>query len=120
MTPFQWILVSAIAGLGVVSAFAIAKGKIGRLAGAVWMVVLLVGLMAAIDPERVTKVANAVGINRGADLVLYLLALAVFWGFLLVYIPLRRVRRELTLVVRRLAGMAAEEGGAGAPRRQEP
>ena len=103
-----------------VSAFAIAKGKIGRLAGAVWMVVLLVGLMAAIDPERVTKVANAVGINRGADLVLYLLALAVFWGFLLVYIRLRRVRRELTLVVRRLAVMEAEEGGAGAPRRQEP
>jgi hypothetical protein len=111
MTPFQWILVSAIAGLGVVSAFAIAKGKIGRFAGIVWLAVLLVGLLAAIDPDRVTRIANAVGINRGADLVLYLLALAVFWGFLLVYIRLRRVRRELTLVVRRLAVMEAEEGG---------
>ncbi|MGA1058184.1 MAG: DUF2304 family protein [Phycisphaerales bacterium] len=120
MTPFQWILVSAIAGLGVVSAIAIAKGKIGRPAGIAWIAVLLVALLAAIDPERVTKVANAVGINRGADLVLYLLALAVFWGFLLVYIRLRRVRRELTLVVRRLAVMEAEEGGAGTPRRQEP
>lgn len=112
MTPFQWILVAAIAALGVVSALAIAKGRIGRFAGGVWLVVLLLGLLASIDPERVTKVANALGINRGADLILYLLAVAVFWGFLLVYIRLRRVRRELTLVVRRLAVMEAEEGGS--------
>ncbi len=111
MTPFQWILVGAIAALAAVAVLAIVKGKIGRIAGAAWIVVLLVGLLASIDPERVTKVANALGINRGADLVLYLLALAVFWGFLLVYIRLRRVRRELTLVVRRLAVMEAEEGG---------
>lgn len=111
MTPFQWILVGAISALGAVAAVAMAKGKIGRLAGAAWIVVLLVGVLASIDPDRVTRVANALGINRGADLVLYLLALAVFWGFLLVYIRLRRVRRELTLVVRRLAVMEAEEGG---------
>ena len=111
MTPFQWILVGAISALAAVAVLAIAKGKVGRVAGAAWIVVLLVGLLAAIDPDRVTKIANAVGINRGADLVLYLLALAVFWGFLLVYIRLRRVRRELTLVVRRLAVMEAEEGG---------
>ena len=112
MSPFQWILVVAISTLAGVAVLAIAKGKIGRLAGAAWIVVLLVALLASIDPDRVTKIANAVGINRGADLVLYLLALAVFWGFLLVYIRLRRVRRELTLVVRRLAVMEAEEGGA--------
>lgn len=112
MTPFQWILVGAISALAAVAVLAIVKGKIGRVAGAAWLVVLLVGLLATIDPDRVTRVANAVGINRGADLVLYLLALAVFWGFLLVYIRLRRVRRELTLVVRRLAVMEAEEGGA--------
>ncbi len=112
MSPFQWILVVAISALAGVAVLAIAKGKIGRLAGAAWIVVLLVALLASIDPDRVTKIANAVGINRGADLVLYLLALAVFWGFLLVYIRLRRVRRELTLVVRRLAVMEAEEGGA--------
>lgn len=112
MTPFQWILVGAISALAAVAVLAIVKGKIGRVAGGAWLVVLLVGLLATIDPDRVTRVANAVGINRGADLVLYLLALAVFWGFLLVYIRLRRVRRELTLVVRRLAVMEAEEGGA--------
>ena len=102
----------AISALAAVAVLAIVKGKIGRVAGGAWLVVLLVGLLATIDPDRVTRVANAVGINRGADLVLYLLALAVFWGFLLVYIRLRRVRRELTLVVRRLAVMEAEEGGA--------
>ena len=57
-------------------------------------------------------VPGAADEGRGADLVLSLLALAVFGGFLLVYIRLRRVRRELTLVVRRLAVMEAEEGGA--------
>ena len=111
MTPFQWILVGAIAAFAAVAVLAIVKGKIGRIAGAAWIVVLLVGLLASIDPERVTTVANALGINRGAYLVLYLLALSVFCGFLLVYIRLRRVRRELTLVVRRLAVMEAEEGG---------
>jgi len=39
---------------------------------AVW----LTALIAISDPELVTRFANALGIGRGADVVLYLFALA--------------------------------------------
>jgi hypothetical protein len=110
MTPFQWILIGAISLLAAGTLLLRRGGALGRGATAVWLGVFAVGLLASIDPDRVTRVANAIGIQRGADLLLYLLVLAVLQGFLLIYIRLRRVRRDMTLVVRRMALLEAERG----------
>lgn len=110
MTWFQWILIGAISALSAGTVLLARRGALGRAAAAAWLGVLAIGLIASIDPERVTRVANAIGIRRGADLLLYLLVLAVLQGFLLIYVRLRRVRRELTLVVRRMALLEAERG----------
>ena len=56
------------------------------------------------------------GISRGTDLLLYIMVLAVLQGFLLVYLRLRRVRRELTILVRKLALLEAHEPGASTNR----
>lgn len=112
MTPFQWILVSSFAALAALATVAVVAGRLGRVAGLFWVAAFVVGGLAAIEPDRVTTVANALGIHRGADLLLYLLVLAVFWGFLLVYVRLRRVRRELTVLVRHVAILEAEQGGS--------
>jgi hypothetical protein len=115
MTGFQWILIVAISALAAATLVLARRGALGRGAAAAWLVLLAIGLLASIDPERVTRVANAMGIRRGADLLLYLLVLAVLQGFLLIYIRLRRVRRELTLVVRRMALLEAERSPASEP-----
>jgi hypothetical protein len=59
--------------------------------------------LAVIQPDLTTKVAHTVGIRRGADLLLYCAVVAMIAGFLMIYVRLRRLRREITLLVRELA-----------------
>ncbi|MCP4069505.1 MAG: DUF2304 domain-containing protein, partial [Phycisphaeraceae bacterium] len=62
---------------------------------------------AAVDPDRTTRFARTIGINRGTDLIVYLVTIVVFQGFVIFYLRLRKVRRELTLLVRQLALLEA-------------
>lgn len=96
--------------LGVLAVFGLVGGlrrTIGRPAAAMILIVSTLGILAAVDPDRLTTVARALGINRGTDLIVYLVTLAVFQGFVVFYLRLRKVRRELTLLVRQLAILEA-------------
>ena len=55
-------------------------------------------------------VARKLGIGRGADLLLYCSVGVMMVGFLMVYIRLGRLRREITLIVRHLALKESQEG----------
>ncbi|MEY2714030.1 MAG: hypothetical protein RIT24_373 [Planctomycetota bacterium] len=108
MTAFQILLIAALTALAFVIAALALRRTIGRLAAAAWLVVIGTGLVFAIEPNWTTLIARKLGINRGTDLLLYVLVLAVLQGFLIIYLKLRRVRRELTLLVRELAIREAE------------
>lgn len=117
MTTFQIILLSALGATAASLAVAAARGRLGRLVALAWIVALAAGMVFAIEPDWTTRIARKVGINRGTDLVLYLLVVASIQGFLLLYLKLRRVRRELTLLVRELAireaaGRTRADGGS--------
>ncbi|MFM1804079.1 MAG: hypothetical protein RL136_958 [Planctomycetota bacterium] len=103
MTAFQIILLSSLGAIALTIVALMLRGAVGRIAGALWLLVLFAGMVFAIKPNLTTTIANALGISRGTDLLLYLLVLAVLYGFLLIYLKLRRVRRELTLLVREIA-----------------
>lgn len=107
MSPFQIVLLVVLGGMIAFIAQAVVRGRLGRPAGAIWLVVLGLGVIASIDPDSTTTLARRLGISRGTDLILYVLVLAVLQGFLVFYLRLRRVRRELTILVRRLAIMEA-------------
>lgn len=109
MSPFQVILIVLLAGLLAFVVQAGVRRTIGRPFAVITSIILLVGILAAIAPDRTTTISRAVGISRGTDLVLYVLVLAVLQGFLVFYLRLRKVRRELTLLVRRLAILEAPQ-----------
>lgn len=111
MSPFQWILIAVLGATLAADLYATTTRRLAPAAGVLFAVLLVLGILASIDPDRVTRIANAVGIQRGADLLLYLLVPATIAGFLAMYVRLRRVRREMTIVVRRLAQLEAEPGG---------
>lgn len=114
MTTFQIII---IATLGVIAIFAVAgafRRSIGRPAAATILIVSIAGILAALDPDRTTRFARAVGINRGTDLIVYVVTLVVFQGFVVFYLRLRKVRRELTLLVRHVAILEASSRNAPA------
>jgi hypothetical protein len=119
-TGFQTIGVVLLGALFVFSLAAVFLGRATRREGLAWALVWFCAALAIIRPELTVRVAKAVGIGRGADLVLYCSVVAMMVGFMMMYVRLRRIQRELTLVVRHLALREAsveanpETGVAGA------
>ena len=107
MNMFQIILLVFLGTLGVAVLVFGARRSIGRPIAVVMLVVLAIGMLATLDPDRMTVIARTLGISRGSDLILYVMTLVVLQGFFIFYLRLRKVRRELTLLVRRLAIMEA-------------
>jgi hypothetical protein len=103
LNPFQIVVVAFAACLFIGSIIAMVRGWLTRREGLVWAVVWLAAGVTVAWPEVTAIVANALGIGRGADLLLYCSVIVMMVGFLMIYARLRAVRRDVTLLVRRLA-----------------
>lgn len=103
MNPFQILALSVVALLFLLSALLFVKGWATRRDAILWMLLWIAAGVAIAWPKVTKIVANALGIGRGADLLLYCTFAAMMVGFLMIYARLRRLRRELTLLVRHLA-----------------
>jgi hypothetical protein len=119
LNAFQLVMSTAmLAGLLALLA-GVGRGTVRRREGALWGLVLAAGLLAVLWPNSTSRVARLLGVGRGADLVLYLAVVAMLVGFWMIYIRLRQLRRDVTLLVRHLALEAAEReltpGGAAPP-----
>ena len=115
MSMFQIILLVFLGILCLLVLVSGARRSIGRPTAAVFLVILTIGILATIEPNRTTVIARAMGIDRGTDLILYVMTIVVLQGFFIFYLRLRKVRRELTLLVRRLAIMEAPGSNSWPP-----
>ena len=124
MSPIQVILLVVLGTIGALLAVWALRGWVSHRMTAIFALVLVGAASAIIWPEATTRVARAVGIGRGADLLLYIAVVAMIVGFFWVYIRLIRLRRNLTLLVRHLAQAQArgplEPAGDPAQRAGEP
>lgn len=102
MTGFQIVSLTALGVLFVVSVLAVMRGRIARRAGMFWAAVWAATGVAIAWPALTTLAAGAVGIRRGADLVLYCFVVFVLIGFFVTYTRLRRLDANITLLVRHL------------------
>jgi len=76
------------------------RSRVGSLAGAlIWFA----AGVAILRPEVTNELAGLLGIGRGADLLLYLLAIAFLASVFYFYQKSHRLESDLTRVVRRLA-----------------
>lgn len=66
-----------------------------------WLVFWLAVAVAFLTPESLTRIANLMGIGRGADLVLYVAVVVVFYLMFRIFIRLEKMERHLTKIVRR-------------------
>ena len=71
-------------------------------------VLLVLAITAVVFPDTVTTVAERIGVGRGTDLVLYVLAVVTVLAFLGLYRRLHEVEQRLTLLTRRTALFEAE------------
>jgi hypothetical protein len=103
MTVFQLIAASAMGGLFVLSLRNALRGRGRSGVSVLWALLWLLAGVAVVRPQLTRVLANALGIGRGADLVLYASVLTMMAGFFVVYVRIRRLRREVTLLTRELA-----------------
>jgi hypothetical protein len=71
-----------------------------RLGG---LAVVVLGIIAVLWPMLTTYVANAVGVGRGTDLVLYVLVMVFIYNAVAMSQRMHRMERQLTLLTRELA-----------------
>jgi hypothetical protein len=81
------------------------RGSAGHLATRriVAVLILLLGITGVFFPDLVTQIANAVGVGRGADLVLYALVIAFLFSTLGLYQRLRKLEDRYVELSRRVA-----------------
>ncbi|MFH1376848.1 MAG: DUF2304 family protein [Candidatus Woesearchaeota archaeon] len=74
-------------------------GKISE--SLLWFAFWVITVVAIWVPDFLTQVANFVGIGRGADLVLYVSVVVVFYLIFKIYVRLEKIERNITKVVRK-------------------
>jgi hypothetical protein len=105
---FQILGLIAIAALLAATLVLIARRILTVRFGAFWVLIWTAGGIALANPDITVVIAQALGIRRGADLLLYCSVLAMPAGFLIVYLRFRRMDAQLTKLVRELAILRAE------------
>lgn len=113
MNPFQIIALSVLAVLFILSTVAAVKKWTSLGGGLAWATVWLVAGIVVADPEITFKLAEPLGIKRGADLIVYCALMGMTIGFFMVYARLRRLRQDVTTLTRHLAIRDAQVGADG-------
>ncbi|MEM9985633.1 MAG: DUF2304 domain-containing protein [Bacteroidota bacterium] len=71
--------------------------------------VLILGVSFVLFPDASTLLANALGVGRGADMVIYLTLTGLTIGIILLYLRILRLEQQLTEVIRHQAIAQAQK-----------
>ena len=110
MTPFQWIFCSTLGVLAALELWGFFRAR--ESARLVRVVVWTAAAVAIADPDRITQLANALGIGRGADVVLYVFVLAFIALSFVFYARQVRLERRIDTLVTRIAQLQPRRGSA--------
>lgn len=103
MKYFQIVSLAVVSILIFVTLIGVSRQKTRSRYGFYWLLVWSSAAIALSNPNGTTLIANALGIDRGADFVFYCAVLGGMIGFYVLYARLRQLNREMTLLVRELA-----------------
>lgn len=115
MTLFQWIVIPLLLLVMIATGVAVTRSLLARGWGLAWMMLWAAASIAVAFPTVLGFLANALGIGRGTDLLLYASILVMFVGFFLMYLRYRRVTEQLTAIIRHIAiseALSEREGGS--------
>jgi hypothetical protein len=96
------LLIAGALGFGVLILRDTAAGHnlIRRIGG---LVVVVLGIIAVLWPQLTVYVANAVGVGRGTDLVLYVFVMVFLYSTAATAQRIHRLERQVTQLTRELA-----------------
>ena len=114
----KMLLIAAVLGFGVL----VMRDRAGQhqlVRRATMLLVAAAGVVAVLWPNLTTYLANAVGVGRGTDLVLYVLVMAFVYYALATAQRIHDLERSITLLTRELA-ISRPGGQLPAPTAQVP
>lgn len=117
MTVFQWLALMTLGVLVSRETIGLFRDFSGRRQALVRMGVWLSAAVAIARPGLVQSMAGAIGIGRGADVVLYLFVLGSLATTFYFYSRYVSLQRRLTQIVRHLAIREAEPLSSDSPPR---
>ena len=79
------------------------------------LLVVVLAIVAVLWPQLTTYVANAVGVGRGTDLVLYVFVMVFIYNAVATTQRMHRLEYQLTVLTRELALQRAEHPVTGPP-----
>lgn len=100
MRPVQFILMLLVIGMLALYFSRLRSGVLDRV---VVLAFGILGLVMVAVPDMTTRVANFVGVGRGADLFIYLALLGIGFACLLLYSKLRELEASITNLSRTVA-----------------
>ena len=103
MTTFQLIGIPLFILLIFITLFATYRGFVNKRLGIGWSLLWLAAAVTIARPELTARIASVLGIGRGTDLVLYCAIIFMLVGFFLLYVKLRRLDEQVTILVRHIA-----------------
>lgn len=109
MTSIQVILVGLSMLAAILGSFAF-QSRLGYRLLAVTFFVVASGFV--LFPDSTTRIAHALGVGRGTDLLLYLALFAGIHAFLLLYLRTRRLERKISELISAIAIRDAEVLGS--------
>jgi hypothetical protein len=112
MTTFQWAACSALALALLRELIRLRRGLHSSRSWLVRSLVWAAALVAIADPLLVTRFANAIGIGRGADVVLYLSVLGFLGCAFLFWSRQVRLQRQVNSLAEHIALAEARRGAA--------
>jgi hypothetical protein len=107
---FQWVALTAIAA-AIVWEFVPRRHTLAPRLRVLRIAVFAAAAAAIARPDDVTRIAHLFGIGRGADIVLYVLALAFVALSFYFYTQQLRLRRDLSALASQMALKDPRRGG---------
>ncbi|MCD4760356.1 DUF2304 domain-containing protein [bacterium] len=74
--------------------------KISTWSFVIWFLLWLIILIVFWQPDTTSYLANWLGIGRGADLVIYLSIVVIFYLLFRIFVRLNKIETEITKAVR--------------------
>ena len=98
------LLFSAFALFAVASVIKRKKeGLLGQKGAFFWIIFWAAAAFVVWSPNSTSRIANAFGIGRGADLIIYTAIIIIFYILFKLHIKIESVGRDVTRMVRHLA-----------------
>ncbi len=113
MNVFQILGATLLVLFSLVTAVAAFRRRLAWGPALFWIALWSAATAALIAPQLTVVAARLLGIERGADLVFYCGILALLAGFFLIYLRLRRIDQNVTVLVRQLAILEARQDRLG-------